>query len=582
MLKDLLNEFIHHQDQYPEFDIDAMLIDNYRLKPGLYIKINRNGDFDELYVGKKGEISANDSLVEWFKRADFYSSLIEMNKPVDPKKKIHSNNKFSLFCKLETFWNEGLNPQLEEHIERYFNALMTVKDKESAEILTTAGYKPLDKKDVEEYKQLFLSSLNEVGERIRTHNIRDNCYIKLFIDEKIDAYSYECGRYMLPKIFNCNNYNESVNGKVLGLSNTDMGMNAKKPYLEHKTTQYKVPYRIETEEAIKLWKLYIWFNGQTRDEKPLYNGYIPIGEHDPQLLAVAKEIGVRKAVFYLHFERGIEITIDDFDMLPSFKDEMDRPIIFKNYLDVPNYKGGRKQKLSEVEEHINEYLFASQLSKNYDVEKVQVTNKLSQALAVQIMLSREAMKAWLRKGDTLPLRSCVDKITKGVVLARLQNLEYASALAHMLNVRLSLLNYFNEEGKDMGEIIKDAYESLKVKVLNTDKNREPVTCESNTEFCLAVGQLLYYYFSLSEAQKISYDVLWRIITAAKDAEGLKREQKKYFQKYAYRIDTNNPRFNNMLSIVTSYVPEKEEPADIDALLFGFVTSNIIYLKKEDA
>lgn len=583
MLKDLLNEFIHHKDQYPEFDMDTMVLDNYRLKPGLYIRLNTNGGLDELFIGKKSVLSETDPLVEWFKRADFYSNLIEMNKPIDPKKQIHSNNMFSLFCKFDTFWHEGVNPNLREYIDRYFNALMTVKDKESAEILAKASYKPLEKKDVEDCKEIFLTSLEAVAGRIKAHDIKDNCYIKLFINENLEAYAYENGRYMLPRIFNCNNYNVTVNDQVLGLSNTDMGMNAKKPYLEHKTTGYKVPYRIGTEEALQLRKLYLWLDGQSREGKSLYTGYIPIGEHDPQLFAVASEVGVRKATFYFHFDRGMHLTVDDYDFLPSFKDRMDKPITFENYLETPNYQGGSKGKLSEVEAHINEYLYAFQLIRNYDVERVQVTDKLPQPLAVQIMLSREAMKAWLRKGDTLPIRSCVNKVTQAVLLARMQNLEYASALAHMLNVRLSLLNYFCEEGKDMGYTIKGVYEDLKAKVLNTDINREPVTCQSNIEFYLAVGQLFYYYFSLSQAQKINYDVLWRVVVPAKNLEDIKREHRKYFQKYAHSIDTNNPRFNNMLSIVSSYVPEKEESIDSDALFYGFAASNIIYYKnKEEA
>ena len=50
-------------------------------------------------------------------------------------------------------------------------------------------------------------------------------------------------------------------------------MNAKKPYLEHKTTAYKVPYRIRTEEALWLRKLYLWLDGQAREETLLYRVY---------------------------------------------------------------------------------------------------------------------------------------------------------------------------------------------------------------------------------------------------------------------------------------------------------------------
>ena len=146
---------------------------------------------------------------------------------------------------------------------------------------------------------------------------------------------------------------------------------------------------------------------------------------------------------------------------------MDRPIIFENYLDVPNYQGGKLDKLSAVEAHINENLYGYHLVGNYDVESIKVRDKLSQKLADQIMLSRDAMWAWFRKGDIIPIKGCIDKITMEILLARLQKLEYIPALACALNVRFSLLKYFNEEGKDMGYAIITVYKKLKDKVLDT-------------------------------------------------------------------------------------------------------------------
>lgn len=582
MLQDILNEFLNHSERYPEFDVDTMVLEHYQLRPGLYLRLNKDNSIEELYVTKKSELPENDPQVEWFKQMDFLSSLIEMNKPVDSKKKIHSNNIFSLFCKYDTFFEKnGVHPMLQEHIERYFNALLENKDNKTIEILTSAGYEPLNAETVKVNKERFLSLLEAVAERIKQHNIKDNCYIKLFLDVDKEAYAYESGRYMLPKIFNNNSYNISVDGKVLGLSNANMGMNAKKPYLEHKTAAFEVPYRITTEQAVFLHKLFLWLNGQTREGKSLYAGYIPVWEHSPGLFSVANEISVRKPASYLHLNRGIGVTIDDYDFLPSFNDRMDKPIVFQNYLDVPNYQGGKVDKLSAVEAHINENLYAYQLVRNYDVECVKVTEKLSQRLADQIMLSRDAMRAWLRKGDTLPIKSCIDKVTMGILLARLQKLEYVLALAHALNVRFSLLKYFNEEGKDMGYAIETAYEKLKDKVLDTKKT---ASCESAMEFYLAVGQLLYYYFSLSQAQTLHYDVLLRGITVAKDLEDIKKEYLKYFNKYAYAINYNDRRYNNMLSVASSYTPEKEEPIDLDALFYGFAAKNIIkyYKNKEDS
>ncbi len=584
MLQDILNEFLNHGERYPEFDVDTMVLEHYQLRPGLYLRISQDNSIDELYVTKKSELSENDSLVEWFKQMDFFSALISVDKAIvcgKGGKKILSNNIFTLFSKYAILIGEdGINLQYYKYIDRHFNAFLSNNDKRSIEILTSAGYELLNEQVVQANKERLLASLEVVVKHINQYNIKDDDYIKLFLDVDKEAYAYESGRYMLPKIFNNNSYNISVDGKVLGLSNANMGMNAKKPYLEHKTAEFEVPYRITTEQAVFLHKLFLWLNGQTREGKPLYAGYIPVWEHSPGLFSVANEVGVRKPASYLHLNRGIGVTIDDYDFLPSFNDRMNRPIIFENYLDAPNYQGGKLDRLSAAEAHINKNLYAYQLVRNYDVERVKVTGKLSRGLADQIMLSRDAMRAWFRKGDILPIKSCIDKVTMGVLLARLQDMEYIPALAYALNVRFSLLKYFNEEGKDMGYAIENAYEELKDKVLDTKKT---ASCQSAMEFYLAVGQLLYYYFSLSQAQILHYDVLLRGITVAKDLEDIKKEYLKYFNKYAYAIDYNNPRYNNMLSVASSYTPEKEEPIDLDALLYGFASKNIIYYKnKEDS
>ncbi len=582
MLKELLNEFTGHQAQYPEFDADTMVVQNYRLKPGLYIRLNEDGGMDEFYVTKKMVWPENHSVLEWFKQADFAGSLIEMNKPVDPKKKIHSNNMFTLFCKHDTFGVGSVQSDLRGHIDRYFNALLTARDKESAEILKTAGYAPLQAETVGKCKARFLAVLEAVEERIIWHNIKDNCYIKLFLDADLNDYIYESGRYLLPKIFNSNSYNIEINGQMLGLSNTNMGMNAKKPYLEHKTTAFKVPYRITAGEGVLLRKLFLWLNGQEREGKPLYTGYFPVGEHDyPGLFAVAGDMKVCRPAVYVHLDRGMDVTVDDYDFLPGFKDRMDKPVFFRNYLDASKYPDQTMNKLSTVEAHINTYLYGGQLVRNYYAEKIQVTDNLPRVLADQITLTREALHSWLRKGNDYSIQNCVNQASMGVLLARLQNLEFIPALTYALNVRLALLNYFHEEENDMGYAIEEAYIALKDKILKTDSKKEHIACQSAVEFYLAVGQLLYFYFSRSQAQKLHYDVLWRGIASAKNVADIKKEHRKHFQKYAYDINIDDYRFNSMLSIVSSYEPAEEEPINLDALFYGFAASSIIYYKNKD-
>jgi CRISPR-associated protein Csh1 len=73
---------------------------------------------------------------------------------------------------------------------------------------------------------------------------------------------------------------------------------------------------------------------------------MPIGNHDPQLFVTADEINNYRPVLYTHFERVIGLTIDDSDYLPSFSDTLSKPVVFTNYLDAPQYDGGKLIKRS--------------------------------------------------------------------------------------------------------------------------------------------------------------------------------------------------------------------------------------------
>lgn len=583
MLDDLLYQFQHHEVDGHMFDIDTMVLESYRLKPGLYIRLNNDDTMNELYVDKKGNCN-NEQLHPWFAKMDFTSCLIEMNKSVDPKKKIHSNNIYTMFCKLNNFINNGaVNPNLASDIERYYSEFRAFKDVKAKEILTAAGYTLLEEAKISNCKDRMIAVLTSTSALVMKYAIKDNCYIKLFLDADEAAYTYEGSRYLLPKIFNCNDYNLEYNGKVLGLSNSNMGMNAKKPFLEHKSTAFKVPFRISAEDAVTLRKLFLWLGSQKREEKAVSSGYIPVDRHLPELLVEADKLFQRQSVNYVHFENGMDVTIDDYDFLPRYCDKLDEPVQFKNYLEVKGFSGGNKVLLSEVEEIINRYFFNYKLVYNYYTSSVRAGKDLSHELAEQIMLTRDVWHAWFRKGNPVLLTAeIVNKLTMQIILAQLQDLNYLNTIAYSLNIRFALLKYFNKEDQDMGNQVANAYNALKDKVINQKRN---AFCESRMEFYLAAGQILKYLFSLSKAQKICYDVLLRSVTSAKTPSGLKAQIQQFFRKYAYDIECTRSysRYDKMLTIVNSYIPDNDdENIWVDMLLCGFATDSIIYYKnKED-
>ena len=52
-------------------------------------------------------------------------------------------------------------------------------------------------------------------------------YLKIFFEAPMEQYQRENDRYLVPNIYNSNDYNLEVEGEVYGLPNNNLGMNAK-------------------------------------------------------------------------------------------------------------------------------------------------------------------------------------------------------------------------------------------------------------------------------------------------------------------------------------------------------------------
>jgi len=127
LIRDLAVGFQKAQEEFP-----AIIQDNYRLKEGIYIRLdltksweNQSTAFEQnhLTIVRKEEVQTSE-LLNWFKCQDYASSLIDMNKSVDPKKQVHSNNPLALFMKREVFLEEKQEAKftVAENIERHLLA----------------------------------------------------------------------------------------------------------------------------------------------------------------------------------------------------------------------------------------------------------------------------------------------------------------------------------------------------------------------------------------------------------------------------------------------------------------------------
>ena len=224
-------------------DFKKAIADNYTLKDGLYVRIGKKSEFFRFKNSKKEDdkslcffdLEGNPKPQEfsWFARRDYLSNYLESNKAIDPpKKKIHNNNYLTLFVKVKEF-----NDENKEHfIQKLFENLKTFKsfkDKERKVIKSYEDYilNPERINDIEEKKQKFLDVFDEIKQKIKDLNLKENEYVRIYFDENLEKYEKESKLYYLMKIYNKIETTREIDGKIYGLSNFNMGLNQKKPYL---------------------------------------------------------------------------------------------------------------------------------------------------------------------------------------------------------------------------------------------------------------------------------------------------------------------------------------------------------------
>ena len=234
---------------------EDIILDSYIPTDGTYIFVDAQGKMKEpieIELNKKTrEIVSSNSDLKEIRFYDYHSQLVSMNKPLDGKKIIHSNNYYSFFVKKESILTKKLTETI---IDGYYEVLKNPleqkykKSKEASKLYevfaSKEGNVPLE--ELENNKQWIKSHIFN----LENVDFSKKNYLKIFFETDHDNIIREERRYLLPNIYNNNDYNVEVKGKVYGLPDNNMGMNAKKPYLEAKTRKISVPYLLDGSEVM--------------------------------------------------------------------------------------------------------------------------------------------------------------------------------------------------------------------------------------------------------------------------------------------------------------------------------------------
>lgn len=575
MILDLLDVYRKNADG------DSLVIDNYQLKEGLYFKLYGSHREPEILQVEK-RVSCSGELWEFIKTADFYSQLVDMNKPVDPKKQIHSSNIYAVAFKAGLL-SEGANAleNFRASVDRYYQVLRSPKA-DDAKLLSKYKFPPPDEQMIKRNQEYVLNLAEYLRQKIAEHKIKSNVYVKLYFAAGSEDYARESRRYLIPKIFNKNDYNITIDDTLYGLSNNNMGLNAKKPFLEHKTTAFKVPFRLSAADALENKNMFTWLDGQKDAAgKPVTEGYLPIGASGVFTLVKAEQ--QPRDAHYLHIERGTQPVIDEYDFLPGLTDKLMPPLKLDNYLLLDDFNSRNIHSRAELEGFVDDWLFNKNLTRNYFSKDPKPNNWFSSFQVGLLVRYKYALRNYFRKGDQRDFVGCIDRLTQAMLREMLRRESYPkledTKIAQGLNLRLSLLKYFViKEKEEMGDRLRSLVEGLKAKLI--DGKEDFIFCENDQEFYYYAGQLVRYLVSQSQAYKPTYAMIDHI-TDARDVGKFKQEILNLEKKYTHALSLKNFRYNKLLAAVMGYEAATDKVTGFDLFLAGVASKNMIYFKEAE-
>lgn len=544
------------------------------LADGDYILVHSDGTYDveKIKYSKRNHClieKPEDVIYDKLCFYDYQSQLVSMNKPQDPGKTIHSNNYLSLFVKKESFSNGKMN---DEAIERYFKALENPQNKYKGKDLQMYNFVNDNIGEVDQ-EQLLKNKqwLKEHIYSLEGVDYNEKDYLKIFFEVDDQIYIDEGNRYLLTKIFNCNDYNVYDDGTVYGLPNYNLQLNAKKPFLENKTRMHKIPYMVSLEDALLQKQFFDYLLNRANDGKT--NIYINVDEDNANriyCLDNTEKIDKGFDGIYLKTKKGKELEIHYMDVITDYKMYLNPLFDFKNVVGALDDECYREYKYrNEVEKLINDILFSKYLNNNYftapdDIKSI----KTDSVYKCNLLICRNAVFAWTRTGRDDNIGYVLPKAALEVVINSIRK-EYIKLAQKQLNLYFALNKYFNKQENNM----ENVRESLRTKI----NGEHQKVIENDLEYSFAVGQALAYLQSKSKAKNKTQDIINQFIIIRNDVV-LKNKLRQFYLRYNYSLFVGKTRFNYMFSMIMEYLDANK--IDQGMLLAGYLGENLIYEKGE--
>lgn len=590
MTYDLLYTFKNY------FKDNKVVLDTYKMQDGIYFLVKKDDTIEKLIV-EKGEPD-NSELYEDLKEKDFYSKCLNSNKALDTKyeekidnvkyntmKKIFSNNIYTLFFKNESctdFTNDLKSEAIptnifEKGIIKYYESLKNLgKSKEEIGIIND-GYTD---EEIEIYKEKMIYIFKTIGKKLTDEEkLKKATWIKVFIDNSNEEYERVSNFYIRTKLFNTNKNNIKQHGDIFGANNYNFGCNSKKPYLELKTTPFKVGSLVSIRDIDVMNKIYLWLYNNGINESVLK---LPVDWEFKGIPQSEQNIS-NKDLFILKVNGNNGVAkIEDFDYKSSFNTEI-RLFTCKDYM---RHKENdfTTSNIYGLEWYTNNTWISNTSKDNkrnyiresyYDFEKKKISKSLianwkkellqKYSQAFFYLFQREEKNIFLQNLDNIASevveRTLVDDLNLGI--------KFTNNSKRAMNLWIAFKDYFNEKGESEEMKLNNIQEKCKNIVL------EGNNIETDEEYYFLMGQVAYYLLSRSKASKLTQDVTEPFIKAA-NITVLKKELRDLYEKYNYDIYLKDKRFNNVFSQILIQEPESEVRKNKNIILAGMLSNNLFY------
>lgn len=591
---DVFSEMLKHEDN--------LILKSYVPADGSYVIVKKDGtvkNADIKFDKKTRNLNCtDDTLLNDICFYDYHSKLISMNKPIDIKKVIHSNNYLAFAVKKESITTKLTEAIIDNYYDTLKNPLEKKykKSKEASKIY---------QKFEEDHGVVNITLLEKCRSWIKQHifsidklvnvDLEKKEYLKIFFEvfetneednkKNKELFIQEDNRYIYPNIYNNNYYNVEVDGKIQGIPDNNMGMNAKKPFLSIKTRKNPASYLLDGDTALLQKQFFEYLMNFATNGKN--NIYVDIINNKIEAYSDKEErekfSGI-EAGYYLRIQKGKELEIQVQDSIVNYQDKL---LLNFNYQDFfkmniekyPEYTKniGIYTKRTDVGRLINNIFFSKYLLTNYFTDANDISVKDS-VLKRIIIMYRNVIFDWIYKG----IDNNFEVVEKQFVLELIKNTlinDYNLRAMTQLNLHWSFEDYFanleKRGGEKMADIATKIRMSVKEKVMSKDK---AVIVNNNEEYYYAIGQLMAYFISLSKASKKAQSLINPVLNAQNDTV-IKTRLLQLYKKYNYNILTKNSRVKNLYAMILGYKPEGK--VNQEMILFGYMDNNVIYTKSEE-